>query len=45
MQLRKALDKGIVGDLLHYVAPGETYRGKTFEQWNALIGKRPELEV
>jgi hypothetical protein len=45
MQLRKALNKGIAGDLLHYVAPGETYQGKTFEQWNALIGEPPELEV
>ena len=45
MQLRKALDKGIAGDLLHYVAPGETHRANTFEEWTALIGKRPELEV
>jgi hypothetical protein len=36
---------GQYGDNVIDVSPGETYRGKTYEQWKALIGKPPvELE-
>jgi len=38
-------EDGQWGDSVVHVSPGQTYSGKTYEEWKALIGKSPvEIE-